>query len=124
MSNFRDIKEDGTYSINDNTASINSGSGFGFPGGNMGGFNGQIPNGEFDPNNMPEGFDPNNMPEGMERPNGDWGNFDPNNLPEGFDPNNMPEGMERPNGDWGNFDPSQILNGSNDPNALDENMNV
>ena len=50
-----------------------------------GGFDGKIPKGDFDPENMPEGgFDPEKMPEG---------GFDPENMPEGgFDPKNMPEG--------------------------------
>ncbi len=49
---------------------------------------GNMPQGGFDPNNMPEGFDPGNMPQG---------GFDPNNMPEGFDPGNMPQGGFDPN---------------------------
>ena len=92
-----DIKEDGTYSVNDVVASINVNNGFGgFPGGNMGGGN----------------FDPNNMPEGMQRPNGGKGEFDPNNLPEGFDPSKM---------QGGNFDPNNIPNGQMWPNGNNQN---
>lgn len=115
-----DIKEDGTYSVNDVVASINVNNGFGgFPGGNMGGGN----------------FDPNNMPEGMQRPNGNWGNgeFDPNAMPGGnmggfngnFDPNNMPEGMNpnnMPGGFNGHFDPNNMPNGQMWPSGNNDSQ--
>lgn len=63
--------------------------------------------GDFDPNNPPEGFDPNNPPEG----------FDPDNLPSDFDPNNMPGGFD-PNSAPGNFDGSMPDMGDFDPDNL------
>ena len=60
-------------------------------------FGGRMPQGDFDPNNMPEGFEPGNKPEGFSR--GD--------MPEGFEPGSRPEGFERGNRPEG-FDPSNL----------------
>jgi len=80
-----DINENGIYTINNADVSINQSRG-------MGGFNRnnmpngmQRPDGDFDPNRLPEDFDPNNIPNDMQRPDG---KIDPNNKPDGdFNPN-------------------------------------
>lgn len=78
MFSSSDIDKNGTYSINDNPASINSSrnfhGGMGRPEGNMPGNKG-----EFDPSKMPDNFDPNNIPDDMKRPDGE---FDPSKKPD------------------------------------------
>lgn len=78
MFSSSDIDKNGTYSINDNPASINSSRNF--PGG-MGRPEGNMPGhkGEFDPSKMPDNFDPNNIPDDMKRPDGE---FDPSQKPD------------------------------------------
>ena len=97
-----DLKE-GTYTLWQGEAQLSVAQGGGMR------FGGGRPQGDFDPENMPEGFDPQNMPEG----------FDPQQMPEGFDPENMPEGFG-PGGRPENFDPEQMPapNGDFEPEKM------
>ena len=89
------VKNGGTLIINGVETDTIPNQFMGGPGGMQGG-----PNGNFDPNNLPEDFDPNNIPSDFNP--GNMQDFDPNNLPDGFDPENMPADFD-PNNMPGNM---------------------